>query len=42
MSPLTEAQHVTILRRFGGAAFLFFFAKGVLWLAAPFIFLWFA
>lgn len=42
MSPLSEAQHFTILRRFGTAAFLFFFVKGMLWLAAPFVFLWFA
>ncbi len=29
-------------RRMGAAAFLFFLVKGLLWLAAPFVFLWFA
>jgi hypothetical protein len=30
----------TFLRRMGTAAFLFFLVKGLLWLAAPFLFLW--
>ncbi len=28
------------LRRMGAAAFAFFFLKGLLWIAAPFVFLW--
>jgi hypothetical protein len=30
----------TLLRRMGTAAFFFFLAKGLMWLAAPFLFLW--
>jgi hypothetical protein len=30
----------TTLRRLGMAAFLFFLLKGVLWLAAPVVFIW--
>ena len=30
------------MRRMGAAAFLFFLVKGLLWLAAPFVFLWLA
>lgn len=30
------------LRRLGAAGFLFFLVKGLLWLVAPFVFLWFA
>ncbi len=33
---------ISYLRRMGAAAFLFFLVKGLLWLAAPFVFLWFA
>ena len=29
-----------LLRRMGTAAFLFFLVKGLMWLAAPFLFLW--
>jgi len=31
-----------LLRRFGVAAFLFFLVKGLLWVAAPLVFVWFA
>ena len=34
-------QNPAILRRVGAAAFTFFLVKGLLWLAAPFVFLWF-
>ena len=27
-------------RRLGAAGFVFFFVKGMLWLLAPFVFLW--
>lgn len=30
------------MRRMGAVACIFFLVKGLLWLAAPFIFLWFA
>ena len=30
----------TLVRRLGAAAFLFFLIKGILWLAAPLIFIW--
>ena len=36
------AGHSALLRRLGAASFVFFFAKGLLWLIAPFVFLWFA
>ena len=29
-----------LVRRMGTAAFVFFLAKGLMWLAAPFLFLW--
>ena len=34
------ARNSTLLRRMGKAAFVFFLVKGLLWLAAPIIFLW--
>jgi hypothetical protein len=30
-----------LMQRIGAAAFVFFLLKGILWLIAPFIFLWF-
>ena len=30
-----------VIRRLGAAAFAFFLLKGILWLLAPFLFLWF-
>ena len=31
-----------LVRRLGAAAFLFFLVKGLLWVAAPLVFVWFA
>lgn len=31
-----------LLRKFGLAGFAFFFIKGMLWLVAPFVFIWFS
>jgi hypothetical protein len=39
MTTLTLACHPA-LRRIGTAAFVFFLVKGLLWLAAPFVFWW--
>ncbi len=39
MNLFTDAQRLALLRRIGTAAFLFFLVKGLLWLAAPFVFL---
>ncbi len=41
MRPLIAFQNPVIARRLGIATFAFFLAKGLLWLAAPFVFLWF-
>jgi len=38
----TIPQRQTILRRMGTTAFLFFLVKGLMWLAAPFLFMWIA
>ena len=32
----------SLMRRLGAASFVFFLVKGMLWLIAPFVFLWFA
>lgn len=37
----SEAPRAAWLKRFGAAAFLFFFVKGLLWLLVPFLVLWF-
>lgn len=37
----TTPMATRMLRRFGFAGFLFFLVKGLLWLAAPFLFAWF-
>lgn len=34
------ARHPALLRRISKAAFVFFLVKGLLWLAAPIVFLW--
>ena len=39
MTALTLSR-IPALRRIGTAAFAFFLVKGLLWLAAPFVFLW--
>ena len=31
---------ISVIRRLGVAAFLFFLIKGMLWLAAPLVFIW--
>ena len=40
MTTLTATRATPLLRRIGKATFAFFFIKGLLWLAAPFVFLW--
>ncbi len=42
MNLFTDQQHLLFMRRMGIATFLFFLVKGLLWLAAPFVFLWLA
>ena len=41
MTSMSFAAGKPAIRRLGAAAFAFFFLKGLLWLAAPFLFLWF-
>ncbi len=41
MNLFTDAQHIAGLRRIATGAFLFFLVKGMLWLAAPLVFLYF-
>ncbi|MGA8203515.1 MAG: hypothetical protein WB812_03295 [Woeseiaceae bacterium] len=36
------ANHPVLVRRMGKAALIFFLVKGLLWLAAPLVFLWVA
>jgi hypothetical protein len=40
MNLFTDLQHLRFLQGIGIAAFLFFLLKGLLWLAAPFVFLY--
>ena len=40
MNTATISKSNTVMRRMGIAAFAFFFVKGLLWIAAPFVFLW--
>lgn len=42
MNTIVDTQPTPLLRRLGAAAFLFFLVKGLMWLAAPFLFLWLA
>jgi hypothetical protein len=42
MNALAESRYYPLFRRIGTAGFVFFLAKGLLWLVAPFIFLFFA
>ena len=42
MSTFVINRGTPLLRRMGAAAFVFFFVKGLLWLAAPFVFMWIA
>lgn len=35
-------RYPTFIRKMGAAAFVFFLFKGLLWLAAPFVFVYFA
>ena len=42
VTPNDALPRVNMLRRFGTAAFLFFLVKGLAWIAAPFVFLFFA
>ena len=41
MSTVMARNYSAVIRRFGVAGFVFFFVKGMLWLAAPFVFAWF-
>lgn len=41
MRSLLALQNPVLARRLGIATFTFFLVKGLLWLAAPFVFLWF-
>ena len=41
MSALIALKNNDLVRRFGLAGFTFFLVKGLLWLAAPFLFMWF-
>jgi len=41
MNLFTDAQHFAGFRRIGTVALLFFLVKGMLWLAAPLVFLYF-
>lgn len=42
MNSLNNNRAHIVLRRLGAASFVFFLGKGLLWLIAPFVFLWFA
>lgn len=42
MNLFSDSQHIAGLRRLGALAMTFFLVKGLLWLAAPFVFLWLA
>ena len=42
MSSITITNKQSLLRKMGMAAFTFFLVKGLLWMAAPFFFLWLA
>ncbi len=41
MTTLAQATYTGLTTRVGMAGFLFFFIKGLLWLLAPFVFVWF-
>lgn len=40
MNTATISKTNAMVRRIGAAAFAFFLVKGLLWIAAPFVFLW--
>ena len=40
MNAINVLKTNVAMRRLGAAAFAFFFIKGMLWIAAPFVFLW--
>lgn len=42
MNTFTQLRCYPLFQRIGAASFVFFLVKGLLWLLAPFIFLWFA
>ncbi len=42
MKSLILDRHSNLVRRMGAATFLFFLIKGLLWLAAPLVFVLFA
>lgn len=41
MSATITQTYATLARKFGFIGFMFFLIKGLLWLAAPFVFVWF-
>ena len=40
MNTASSPASLALVRRLGVAAFLFFLIKGILWLAAPLVFIW--
>lgn len=42
MNAFSECRFYPLFQRVGAASFVFFLVKGLLWLLAPFVFLWFA
>ncbi len=42
MNMINTLKGSAAVRRMGAAAFAFFLVKGLLWVAAPFVFLWMA
>ena len=42
MKAIHDIHNSWLMRRFGVMAFTFFLAKGLLWVLAPLVFIWFA
>ena len=42
MNAFANYRFYPLFQRIGAASFVFFLVKGLLWLIAPFVFLWFA
>ncbi|MDH4048326.1 MAG: hypothetical protein OEW68_00680 [Gammaproteobacteria bacterium] len=41
MNSIMACRHYAWFQRLGAASFFFFLVKGLLWVAAPFVLLWF-
>lgn len=41
MNAVVARNYAGIARKFGVVGFVFFLVKGLLWLLAPFVFMWF-